>query len=104
MSRRHSHSARTALCLLLIAAAALGACGKKGPLRAPEGEESRYTYPRFYPAPAAGTVTTGRTAQPPGEVEEEPPVRPLADEPSPLSPFPDEDERSDTEVFGSVPE
>lgn len=103
MRRPAARSARTALCLLL-AAAALGACGKKGPLRAPEGEESRYTYPRFYPAPTPGTVTTGPAPRPPAETEQEPTVRPLADEPSNLAPIPDEDERSETETFGSVPE
>ncbi|WP_299621070.1 hypothetical protein [Pelagibius sp.] len=34
--------------------AALGACGKKGRPKPPEGEESAYTYPQPYPAP--GTV------------------------------------------------
>lgn len=47
--------------LLLTAAvfaallAGLTACGKKGSPRPPEGQESEYTYPHAYPAPA--TVT-----------------------------------------------
>jgi hypothetical protein len=31
----------------------LGACGKEGRPRAPEGEESRYTYPQVYPKPSS---------------------------------------------------
>jgi len=40
-----------ALALALLAS--LGACGKQGRPGAPEGEESRYTYPRVYPKPAS---------------------------------------------------
>jgi len=49
---------RAALRLLLAAAVAaplalgLGACGKKGSPKPPEGEESQYTYPQAYPDPA----------------------------------------------------
>lgn len=35
----------------------LAACGKKGSPRPPEGQESEYTHPQPYPAPA--TVTPG---------------------------------------------
>lgn len=30
----------------------LGACGKKGSPKPPQGEESAYTYPQAYPAPS----------------------------------------------------
>ncbi len=33
--------------------AGLGACGKQGRPSAPEGEESRYTYPQIYPKPSS---------------------------------------------------
>ncbi len=42
---------RIGLALALLAS--LGACGKEGRPRAPEGEESRYTYPQVYPKPAS---------------------------------------------------
>jgi predicted small lipoprotein YifL len=35
-----------------ILASGLVACGKKGPPRPPEGQESEYTYPQAYPAPS----------------------------------------------------
>ena len=41
-----------ALCGLLLAGA-LSGCGKKGPPRPPEGEESSYTFPQTYPDPAS---------------------------------------------------
>ncbi len=59
----------------LILAAPLGACGKKGSLKAPEGQKSQYTYPLTYPVPA--TVVP----PPPGEEE-------ANAGPSFLSPFP----------------
>ncbi len=42
---------RAALALALLAG--LGACGKEGRPSPPEGEESRYTYPRVYPKPSS---------------------------------------------------
>ncbi len=42
---------RLGCALLMAAAIALGACGKRGSPRPPEGQESEYTFPRFYPAP-----------------------------------------------------
>ena len=41
------------LALVLIAAAALSisACGKRGSPQPPEGEESQYIFPQFYPNP-----------------------------------------------------
>jgi hypothetical protein len=44
--------ATLALALLAILGATLGACGKEGRPSAPEGEESRYIYPRVYPKPS----------------------------------------------------
>ncbi len=41
-----------ALCGLLLAGA-LSGCGKKGPPKPPEGEESSYTFPGTYPHPAS---------------------------------------------------
>ncbi len=40
-----------ALALALLVG--LGACGKEGRPSAPEGEESRYTYPQVYPKPSS---------------------------------------------------
>ena len=39
--------------LTLALLASLGACGKQGRPGAPEGEESRYTYPQVYPKPSS---------------------------------------------------
>jgi len=46
---------------LCILALALGACGKRGGLRAPEGKESAYTFPKVYPKPSS--VLPDGTAQ-----------------------------------------
>ena len=45
---RSARKASLAAALVL----ALAACGKQGTLRAPDGEEGTYTYPRAYPNPA----------------------------------------------------
>jgi hypothetical protein len=42
-----------ALIAAVILALALGACGRKGDLGPPEGEESEYIYPQVYPAPSS---------------------------------------------------
>ncbi len=47
MSRPILHAA-----LAVALLANLGACGKEARPRAPEGEESRYTYPQVYPKPS----------------------------------------------------
>lgn len=47
--------------LLLLAALALTACGKKADLRPPDGEEATYTHPGPYPAPRS-VVSGGETA------------------------------------------
>jgi hypothetical protein len=41
------HSAVAVLTLILMAG--LAACGREGPPHPPEGEESNYTFPGFYP-------------------------------------------------------
>ena len=40
------------LALALALAGGLGACGKKGAPRPPEGEAANYTFPKTYPNPA----------------------------------------------------
>ena len=51
MNRPGRHILGTALALALVTG--LGACGKEGRPSAPEGEESRYTYPKVYPKPSS---------------------------------------------------
>lgn len=78
---------RAVLCLVLaglIAGAGLAACGKRGSLEPPEGEEGAYTYPRFYPAPS--------TVLPPEEPEARPRSRQAPSHAGDLSPFPQERE------------
>jgi len=65
----------------LLAGAA--ACGKKGPPKAPEGQESEYTYPHPYPAP--DTVVPGGSNAAPADA-------------GPLSIFRD-DKRSRTKTY-----
>lgn len=43
--------ASTALILASCLALALAACGKRGSVYPPEGQEEAYTYPSTYPAP-----------------------------------------------------
>ena len=42
---------RASVITLIALALALGACGRKGALKPPEGEEDTYTYSHTYPAP-----------------------------------------------------
>lgn len=46
----------------------VAACGKKGPPKPPEGQESEYGYPQAYPAPSTvvpnGSSTPGSGAGP----------------------------------------
>ncbi len=61
---------RAALCLAaaaLVLGAGLGACGKRGGPRPPEGEESRYTYPRTYPHPRSVLPSEEEGETVPGE-------------------------------------
>lgn len=49
--RRRGQAATYAWAAVLVLALALTACGRKGDLRPPPGEEEHYTYPQVYPAP-----------------------------------------------------
>ncbi len=48
--------------LLLVLALALGACGRKGDLYPPEGEEYRYTGTGTYPAPDSVVPQAGESS------------------------------------------
>jgi len=61
----------TSAALLLVLALALGACGRKGNLRAPEGEEEAYTGLGVYPAPESVVPQEGEASAAP-EDEEDP--------------------------------
>ncbi len=73
-----SRIGRISAALLLILALALGACGRKGELRAPEGEEGAYTGLGTYPAPDSVVPQYGETSAVPAvpEAEEEPETGP----------------------------
>ncbi len=62
---------RIAAALLLILALALGACGRKGDLRAPEGEDNAYTGLGTYPAPDSVVPQEGETSAVPAVPEDE---------------------------------
>lgn len=49
---------------LLLLLPGLAACGVKGAIQEPEGQESSYVYPRTYPDPKT-VVPSGGTAAPP---------------------------------------
>ncbi len=80
MSRPVSCAGRRATIVVLLAlATALAACGRKNPPVPPEGEESRYTFPSFYPSRHSGTPIFGRDLPEPAK-----PAKPApgsADEP-----------------------
>ncbi len=63
MSRPILHAA-----LAVALLASLGACGKEGRPGAPEGEESRYTYPQVYPKPSSVVPLEEEEALKSGEV------------------------------------
>ena len=46
-----SYLAGRGLVAVVLAAFVLSACGKVGPIKPPEGQESSYRYPKTYPAP-----------------------------------------------------
>jgi hypothetical protein len=76
-----------ALALLAGLAGLAAGCGKKAALRAPDGEESRYSYPGTYPKPATVVpLEAGQSAPLPEEEGEQEEDR--------LSPFPDERRRT----------
>jgi predicted small lipoprotein YifL len=62
---------RVSAALLLALALALGACGRKGNLRAPEGEEDAYTGQGTYPAPESVVPQGGETSAVPAVPEDE---------------------------------
>ncbi len=66
-----SQFGRISAALLLILALALGACGRKGELRAPEGEEDAYTGLGTYPAPDSVVPQEGETSAVPAVPEDE---------------------------------
>lgn len=80
-------------------AAALGACGRRNAPKPPEGRESEYTYPRFYPAPA--TVVPAVTGGPKDETEDEAGPE---EEIRRLSPMPPDPSRTTTTTYGTPPE
>ncbi len=57
--------------LLLVVALALGGCGRKGNLRAPEGEEDAYTGLGTHPAPESVVPQEGGTSAVPAAPEDE---------------------------------
>jgi len=63
-------------------AATLSACGKKAGLEPPDGEASRYTYPRVYPNPSSVLPSTDKESEAPARL-----APPFA---GGLSPFPKE--------------
>jgi len=65
---------------VLVSALALSACGKRADLRAPDGEEAAYTYPRTYPNPS--------TVLPAGTEYKRPRSREIPRGAGDLSPFP----------------
>jgi len=84
---------------VVVLATVLGACGRRNPPRPPEGRESEYTYPRFYPAPA--TVLPAAAGEAGVEVEGEPEPD---DDIRRLSPIPPSDSRTTTTTYGPPPE
>ena len=66
-----SRFGRDSAALLLVLTLALGACGRKGDLRAPEGEENAYTGLGTYPAPDSVVPQEGETSAVPAVPEDE---------------------------------
>ncbi len=79
MSRPILAGPRRAFVVLLALAAALVACGRKDSPVPPEGEESRYIYPSFYPSGSSGAPIFGSDPLAADDPVEPPPGR--ADEP-----------------------
>lgn len=92
-------AARTLL-IVLLAAVGLGACGKKGDVRAPDGEKNAYIYPQAYPAPSSVIPPAAKAKETESGVEEEPAEQKLEPRKKDrLSPFPLSPERSQS--YGS---
>lgn len=62
---------RISALLLVILALALGACGRKGDLKAPEDDKSAYTGPGTYPAPDSVVPQEGASSASP-DAEDDP--------------------------------
>lgn len=60
---------RISAALLLVVALALGACGRKGNLRAPEGEEDAYSGLGTHPAPESVVPQEGESSAVPEDEE-----------------------------------
>lgn len=73
------------LIAFMALAVALGACGKRGTLRAPDDATEAYTYPRVYPSPA----TVLPSGLPSGEATAKPRTREVLPGDDELSPFQD---------------
>jgi hypothetical protein len=86
-----------AVLVLAALAAGLAACGKRGPLKPPAGQESGYTYPRAYPAPKG--VLPARA----GPAEEED-TEETGRGTRKLSPIPPSSSRTTTTTYGTLPE
>ncbi len=84
----------TAALVLTALASGLAGCGRKGSMHAPEGEESSYTYPRFYPA----RDPKAPKAEDPSAEENGLGEEGAADEPVPLAPL--SPSRSSTTTYG----
>ena len=81
------------LVMVLALAAVLGACGKRGTLRAPDDATEAYTYPLQYPKPETVVPQDGGAAQR---------SRELPSAASDLSPFPNS--RKTTTYGGTAPQ
>lgn len=92
-ARRASGLDWAAVLALVVLAIGLAACGKRGNLEPPKGEEKAYSYPLFYPAP--DTVVPSAELQTEEEpfLEREPGDRPLSPMPSPF------DDRTRSETY-----
>ena len=65
MRRPPARSLWCAALAVVLIAGGTAACGKRGGLKAPEGEEGRYTYPSNYPDPASVLPQAAPAAVPP---------------------------------------
>lgn len=100
-----------ACALVLVLAPGLVACGKRSSPRPPEGEESKYTYPNFYPKPGStgvplfgGGAASKKSEKPAtrGDLQDEEGLaEPVVEAPA-LSPFPSE--RSTFGTYGTSSE
>ena len=97
MTRPTRQTTTSAALLALLLLAGPIACGKRGPLEAPEGREAEFLYPGTYPAPI-GVTPRASTTEDEAAPAAEPGLRPRR---SKVSPFIDPQEEEVT-VFGPV--